>query len=88
MKKRLIYLILIYSFFYINIKALDTIKFESGQVANDVRMAQKLEILTKAMEVTKEKYGKYIITSLISDRVNNIRARQLMKSGELLNTFV
>lgn len=69
------------------VKALDTIRFESGQYDSDHRLLYKKEVLTLAMERTKDVFGPYEI-STNAPRMNSLRAVQELETGELINVFI
>lgn len=66
--------------------AIDEIRFEKGQSANDVRMAYKLEILQAAMEKTTADYGPYTISADVT--LNTFRAQLAIQDGKILNVYI
>lgn len=87
MKKEIIYLLLMLFWSESSIFAIDEIRFESGQVENDVRLQYKVEILEEAMKHTIEEYGDYRIW-LDAPIMNNVRALEEIKKGRIINTFM
>lgn len=67
--------------------AIDEVRFEQGQSANDVRMAFKLAILQAALEKTRESYGAYRI-STNAPQMNTLRAQAALKEGEIINVYI
>lgn len=74
-------------FVAISSPAMQEIRFETGQSANDVRMGYKLEILRVAMEKTVAAYGPYAI-STDAPALNTLRARQALQRGEIINVYI
>ncbi|WP_435328208.1 hypothetical protein [Vibrio hannami] len=70
-----------------SVKAVDIIRFESGQYDSDQRLRYKKEVLTLAMERTKDTYGPYEIRTN-APRMNSLRAIQELETGELINVFI
>lgn len=67
--------------------AVDIVKFESGQSQNDSRMAYKLEVIKSALELTRDTYGPYLI-STAAPKMNSLQAMRQLQNGELLNVFI
>lgn len=67
--------------------AVEIIKANLGQIANDVRTLYKMEVLEQALSLTEEKYGPFkIIPSALLTRTN--RAIIEVKSGKNTNVFI
>lgn len=67
--------------------AIDTVKYEQGQNARDVRINYKRNILTMALEKSVDEYGPYEIVVELPPMNSGQALRQLI-SGKHLNIFI
>lgn len=70
-----------------NVWGMDVLKYYQGEGINDVKLAQKIEVLTTALEKSQDRYGDYKIV-LDAPMMNNFRATMALKEGTELNVYI
>lgn len=75
--------------FALNVYAEDVVKWESGKNPNDPRTVYKLSIIETALRKTVPSYGPYRIDTIaLKSRVNNTRAQEMLRTGDVINAYV
>lgn len=75
--------------FALSSHAEDVVKWESGKNPNDPRSVYKLNIIDTALKKTEPRFGPYRIETIaLKSRVNNTRAQEMLRAGDVINTYV